>query len=671
MSPVTMNLSGVWGYVLFWALFALAFGLFLERCVFLVRLLRIGRPEKRSDSIGRRMLTMLNEVLFQRCNLKFVTREDRSGLGHAFMFWGFGLFFISYLVFIGFSAGFGLYPYIDGTPFETVYFSILDIAGICVIIALAWAAVRRYMLKPARLKSSPEAGIILGLVFGLMLLHFLSAGFGYASKGTPDFWPPVSATLANVFTSSGLSQSVLETGYLVTWWLHYAVILGFMVYIPRSKHLHILASPFNLLYGSHEPKGALSAPDLDAEDTVGASRIPGLTWKQMLDLYSCTECGRCHEVCPARQSGRELSPREQVLNLKHHLIETGSTLLKHGLSDSLPGFVGGIVSEEEIWDCVTCRACQEVCPVDIEHAGRIVDIRRDRVLMAADIPAKVRQFYRNIEENSNPWGKAWMYRGNWAEGLSISRPSPDKPAETIFWAGCLGAYDERIQRIAGSISRLLKTAGIDFTILGAEEKCCGDAARRTGNEYLFRELARENIATFARYGVKRIITACPHCYNVFKQEYPQFGGCYEVIHHTHLINDLLASGTINLSVEQRQHTVVYHDPCYLGRYNDIYDPPRRILGSIPGMTMLEKEPCGPNALCCGAGGGAMWMSETGERRISAILLDQVTAKKPDLLATACPYCLTMLENEVREQGLENNLAVKDIAEILQNSLAGK
>jgi Fe-S oxidoreductase len=425
------------------------------------------------------------------------------------------------------------------------------------------------------------------------------------------------------------------------------------------------------LYRSNGPKGALSTPDLDAEDTVGASRISGFTWKQMLDLYSCTECGRCHDVCPAQQSGKLLSPREQVLRLKHHLIETSPALLKHASPDSFPEFVGSVVSTEEIWDCVTCRACQEVCPVDIEHVSRIVDIRRDRVLMKAAIPDKIQRFYRNIEENSNPWGKAWVYRGNWAQGLNILKPEAEKSAETIYWAGCLGAFDERIQRVAISLSRLMKTSGIGFTVLGSEEQCCGDAARRTGNEYLFQQLALRNIRNFERYQVKRIITACPHCYNVFKHEYPRFGGKYEVIHHSQLIESLLRQGTLAIPGGQPEKKVVYHDPCYLGRYNDGYTEPRRIIESISGLTMIEKNPNGNKALCCGAGGGAMWMSETGERRVSGILLDQVIEKQPDIVATACPYCLTMLENEVREKGMGTSMAVLDIVEILQNALSAK
>jgi Fe-S oxidoreductase len=650
------------GYLLFWGLFAVAFGLFLSRIVLLARILRMGRAE---SSHAAWAAGMVGKVLLQLCNLKKLKRSDLAGIGHALLFWGFGLFFISYLLFIGIGAGLGVWGHVESTTAWKAYASILDIAGSLVILAVIWAAVRRYIVRPARLKPGASPGIILGLVFSLMVLHFLAEGFSYASGYWTGSWPPVGAALGNVF--NGLPQSSIDTGYRVTWWLHYALILGFMVYIPYSKHLHILTSPFNAVFRSGQRKGLLDTPDLDKEETVGAGNISSLTRPQILDLYSCAECGRCHEACPAVISGKALSPREQVLNLKNHLVKKGPVLLKNGTNGE--SFIGKAVTENEIWDCVTCLACEEVCPVDIRHVERMVALRRNRVLMQASFPSKIQQFYRNIEENSNPWGKSWTYRGNWAEGLNARHPAKDTAADTIYWAGCLGAYDERIQRVSNSIVRLLKAAGVNFSILGKKERCCGDAARRTGNEYLFQQLARQNIETFNKNGIKKIITNCPHCYHVFKTEYPRLGGNYEVLHHTQLIAGLIQDGKIHTAEKQVNKTVVYHDPCYLGRYNGIYHDPRQILRSIPGITILEKNPHGEDTLCCGAGGGGMWMSETGTRRISQVLLEQVTESHPAVLATACPYCLTMLENESRERGLETSLSVMDIAEILQSSLS--
>jgi Fe-S oxidoreductase len=675
MSPVDFRYWSIPGYIIFWLLFAIALGLFLNRVFLLFRLLRRGRKEDRSEGMTHRVRYMLSEVLLQRCNLKSVTRGDLSGIGHALMFWGFSLFLIGYIIFIGFFAGFGIFSSLENSLFQTVYFSFLDMAAACVLTAVIWAAVRRYITKPERLEHNTEAGIILILVFVLMLLHFLVEGFGYASGKIPDFWPPVGTALAGYLDSTGLSGNTVEISYKITWWSHYTVILGFLVYIPYSKHLHILASPVNLLFKSNSPKGALKSVDLVTSDYAGTSGITDFTWKQLLDLYSCTECGRCHTVCPAQISGKRLSPRQLILNLKQHLLTSGPRLLQTGnkLSDTpailKESFIGKAVAETEIWDCVTCRACQEVCPVGIEHVDKLIDMRRDLVLMRSQFPSEIKRFYRNIEENGNPWGKPWTFRSNWAEGLNLKKPVPAESNDTVYWGGCLGAYDERIQRINLSFTRLLKNCGVNFTGLGKEEKCCGDAVRRTGNEYLFQKLAYQNIEVFHKHNIKRIITPCPHCYNVFKNEYPQFGGNFQIKHHTEIIADLLDKGTITLSGKELRKTVVFKDPCYLGRYNDICDAPRQIINKIPEVKLLETTMNGKNAMCCGAGGGHMWMSEYEGRRISRVLLEQVDTIKPEILVTACPYCLTMLENENREKGPASTLEVIDIVEILNKALS--
>jgi Fe-S oxidoreductase len=655
-----MTPFGTPGYIIFWGLFVIAFTFFLSRIISLVRILRRGRPVPWNKGWAT---GIFGRVVLQLCNLKSLKKGDLAGFGHALLFWGFCLFLISYLLFIGLGAGFGVWSNIENSETGKAYATILDIAGIGVIISLIWASVRRYVLHPARLKPGAGAGIILALVFSLMALHFLSEGFGYASGQRAGAWPPVGSALGRMF--SGMPQSAVDTGYLITWWLHFTVILGFMVYIPYSKHLHILASPFNMISRRKDKKGVLSTPDLEKEETIGAGDISEFTRKQILDLYSCAECGRCHEVCPAVKSGKYLSPREQVTNIKDNIINTQLTIKKR--TDGLTR-AGITTSGDEIWDCVTCLACEEVCPVEVRHVERIVDIRRNQVLMKAAFPAKIRQFYRNIEENSNPWGKSWTHRANWSEGLPHNLPERTSD-ETIYWSGCLGAYDERIQRVSLSTVRLLKTAGVRFSILGNKEVCCGDAVRRTGNEYLFQKLATQNIATFSQNGIKRIITNCPHCFHVFKNEYPRLGGNYEVLHHTEMIAGLMRQGKVSTAEKPFGKPVVYHDPCYLGRYNGIYDAPRQILQNIPGINLKEKDPCKKDALCCGAGGGGMWMNETGKRRISQVLLEQVDERHPALLATACPFCLTMLENESRERGMGASLTVMDIVEILHKSIS--
>jgi Fe-S oxidoreductase len=635
---------GLYGYLLFWGLFIVAFGFFLAKVIVLVRTLLKGRaePAKPGWAAG-----MAGKVLLQLCNLKSLKKSDLAGLGHALLFWGFGLFLVSYILFIGLGAGFGIWANVEGTTGWKVYASILDIFGILVIGAVIWAAVRRFIIRPARLKPGKQAAIILALVFTLMLLHFLSEGFSNVAGNWSGNWPPAGAALGNLV--HGLAEASIDAGLQITWWLHYTLLLGFMVYIPYSKHLHILASPFNVVFRGSQLKGFIDTPDLEKEETASQDTASTLTRRQILDLYSCAECGRCHEACPAVMSGKALSPREQVLNLKNRLnspLDTGQGL----------------------WDCVTCLACETVCPVDIRHVERMVDLRRDQVLMKAVFPAKIKQFCRNIEVNSNPWGKSWTYRGNWAEGLKVHNPSDNTPVNTVYWAGCLGAYDERTQRISTAIVRLLNAAGIRFSVPGKKEMCCGDAVRRTGNEYLYQQLARQNITMFKENGTRRIITNCPHCFHVFKNEYPQLGGDFEVVHHTQLLGALLQEGKIPTPQKQPDKTIIYHDPCYLGRYNGVTNTPRQILKTIPGFNVIEKNPTGKDTLCCGAGGGGMWMSETGEKRISRLLLDQVQEWRPNILATACPYCLTMLENESREGGTGNSLAVMDIAEILQSTL---
>ena len=655
-----MTPFGTSGYTLFWGLFAVSFTLFLYRAATLARIYRLGRKDTAAPG---KPSAVVRQVLLQLCSLKTMKRGDYAGLGHALLFWGFGFFLIGYFWNIGLGAGFGLDNYFESSTLWKVYAYILDITGILVFLAVIWAAARRFIKRPARLKPSPSAGIVLALVFCLMVLHFLSGGFGCAGGYFSGACPPVQNMFVQMF--AGLPESSLQAGYLVTWWLHYALILGFLAYIPFSKHLHILASPLNIISRGGGKKGALTAPDL--QSVSGTESISNIVRRQVLDLYSCAECGRCHEVCPAVISGKTLSPRELTLHMKSQIIKTGSAMLKNK-ECSLP-LDPDNVNDDAIWECVTCRACEDVCPVDIRHIERVADLRRDGVLMKGQFPAKLRQFYRNIEENYNPWGKAWTYRGNWAEGSLTRGAKEGNPADTVYWPGCLGAYDERVQRVSTAVVRLLNAAGIPFTILGKHEKCCGDAVRRTGNEFLFREIARENIAVFNHSGIKKIITNCPHCYHVFKEEYPQFGGQYEVIHHTQLLAGLLQKGKIKIPFKQIQKTVVYHDPCYLGRYHGVFNEPRQGLGNIPSLNIIEKNPTAKDALCCGAGGGGMWMAETGPERISQVLLEQALEKRPDILATACPYCLTMLENESREKDTGNTTAVMDIIELYQNSIS--
>jgi Fe-S oxidoreductase len=674
MPPVSATYWNISGYVIFWILFAIAFGLFAQRGYLLFRLLRLGQKEKRSGSIGYRIKTMFVEVFPQWCNLKSVTRKDLAGLGHALLFWGFSLFFIGYIIFIGLSGGFGLSSVLEGSTFETVYSSILDIAGLLVIIAIVWAAIRRYLLKPSRLKVSAEAGIILLLVFSLMVLHFCIEGFGYAAYDAHGSWPPVGAAFAGFLTDTGLSESTLVAIYRVVWWLHYAVILGFMIYIPRSKHLHILLSPFNLFFKSLEPKGALKPIDLEKIETFGVAKIQDFTWKDLLDLYTCAECGRCHDNCPAQISGQLLSPRDVILHLKEHLLKVGPALLS-GKAEKAPAnpgktMIGDIVSQEEIWECTTCRNCQEVCPVGIEQMTKIVDMRRNLALEQALVPETGEGALKSIETRGHPWRGTTLSRTDWAEGLDVKILAEDSDIDILFWVGCTSALEERSMKIAQAVAKILKQTKVNFGILGAEESCCGEPARRLGNEYLFQIQAERNIELLKSYNVKKIVTACPHGYNTLKHEYPQFGGEFEVIHHTEFIADLIKQGKLKIN-KGAEGVITYHDACYLGRYNDIFEPPREILRSLVGVNLIEMERNRELGFCCGGGGGHMWLEEHRGRRINEVRTEQAIETKAQIVTTACPFCLQMFEDGIKTKAVEESLKVKDIAELVAESILQK
>jgi len=669
MTPVSDIYWHISGYAIFWILFAIAFGLFAQRAYFLFRLLRLGRKEERSQNLRRRIKTMLVEVFPQWCNLKTVTRQDLAGIGHSLLFWGFGLFLIGYIIFIGLGGGFGLSSVLAGSTFETVYFSILDIAGLFVSAAIVWAAIRRYIIRPERLEASFEAGIILLLVITLMALHFCIEGFGYAAYNISASYPPIGAAFANFLISTDISESTLVAVYKGLWWLHYAIILGFLVYIPRSKHLHILASPFNVLFKSLAPKRALNLIDPEKAETIGASKIQDFTWKQLLDLYACAVCGRCHASCPATLSGKPLSPREVILNLKDHLLEVGPQLLKGETPSANPGtaMIEDVLTEEVIWNCTTCYACQEVCPVGIEHTVKLIDMRRNLVEHGRVSPS-VAKALESVRLLGNPWEQPQSARLDWAEGQKVNLIQDREEVDVLYWVGCAGAYDPRSRDISLAVVSLLERAGVNYALLGTEERCCGDPARRMGEEGLFQMLARSNIDVLKKYRFNRILTHCPHCYNMLKNEYPQLGVQFEVVHHSQFLLELIHSGKIKLQ-EGQELRLTFHDPCYLGRYNDIYDPPRQVLQAISKATMIEMRLNKTKAMCCGAGGGQIWIQSEKGRRIEDMRFEQVQEVDAQVVATACPYCTIMLDAVAQIKEPTGKIKVMDIAELVVRALA--
>ena len=668
MSPVSATYWGIPGYVIFWALFAIASGVFLRRSYFLYRLIGLGKPERRSDRIAQRALFMLSVVSSQWCALQTVRLTDLAGLGHALMFWGFGFFLIGYAIIFGVEGGLGL-----SVPLgvEAFYRSILDIAALLVIAAVIVAVIKRYIVKPKRLQreESLKEKIIMASLFTamivLMALHYGTEGLKYAAYNISPA-PIIGGLLANFLTSAGLSPANLSAAYTAFWWLNYVMLLGALVYAPHSEHLHPLFSPANIFFRPLGPKGALEPVSAEETENFGVSKLQDFTWKQLLDLYACTWCGRCHAACPAQLSGKSLSPREIILNLREHLLEEGPRLL-NGKAEASSNMIGDVVSEDELWACTTCGACVEACAVKVEHVRRIMDLRRNLVLTQNKMPETAQLMLRNMQSRGHPWAgiQSLRLRGDWTDGLDVKVLADGDTADTLFWVGCTGALVERNVKATVSMTRVLKAAGVDFAVLGEGETCCGDPARRAGYEFQFQMMAEQNIETFNSHNIKEIVTSCPHCYNTLKNEYPQFGGDFNVVHYTQFIGNLIAQGKLQLA-NALNAKLTYHDPCYLGRYNGVYQEPRQILQSIPQANLVEMARTRNKAFCCGGGGGHMWIEEqSGTTKINQMRLDDALETGAEQVVTACPYCLQMFEEGIDHKGIKGALKVQDLAEVVE------
>ena len=672
--------------LLFGLIFIAAIGLFVLTVQKLYRILRLGQPEDRFDQIGRRLEGVITFVLGQRR----VVREP-SGWGHFFIFWGFIIITIGSLETFGVGLYHGFaYWKILGKPLTAVLYLLQDLLCAGVIVALYYALQRRFVIKPERLRfrdqqaANLDASIIIGMILVLIVLLFGARAVEYRlAQIEPGHYFPLTAFISVILSVpfAWLSEPSLLGWYSFFWWAHTLVILAFLVYIPFSKHLHILGAIPNVFFRRFKPVGELTKLDLEDEsvETYGVSKIEEFTWKQNLDLYACTECGRCSENCPANLTGKPLSPKETIHNLKKHLLAKGKLLLAQGEAkegqpaadkalDLSKALVGEVCLNDEIWSCTTCGNCMEHCPVFIEHIQKYVDMRRYLVLMESNFAPEVQTVLRNWETNSNPWGISFATRGDWAKGLEVKTLAENPEVEYLFYVGCTGSFDERGKKVTAAMIKLLNQAGVSFGILGAEEKCCGETARRIGNEYLFQTMATELAETINGYGIKKIITTCPHGYNCLKNEYPQFGGNWEVYHHTEFLAKLLKGGrlTPRRGIDKR---LTFHDSCYLGRYNDLYEEPRDILKSIPGLRLQEMERHRNKSFCCGAGGGRMWMEETlGNQKINEARADQALALDPEVIAVSCPFCTIMLEDGLKARDKEETVKVYDIAELLAQAL---
>lgn len=664
MIPTPLSYLGIPGYIIFWLLFAIALGLASEWIYRLVRFMLKGQKESRFDHLAQRVGYALAMVLGQRCTLKSFAARDWAGVGHFILFWGFVVFLINYLVFVFVGAGLGLSQVIESQRVAGYFRQVVDIAALLVLVALLWALGRKYIARPPRLSLEPKAELTGMLVFIvlLMLLHFSLEGLRLAAGESLIPTPLLGAVWAGFF--AGLSPAAIQSWYISLWWVQFLLIVAFIGHIRFSPYLHIMFAPFNILFRSLKPRGALVPLNLEAMENFGVDKVEKFTWKQLMDGYACAHCGRCQANCPAWLSGKPLNPKEVVLNIKENLIEVGPALLKGTLKDEQrTDLISKVITEEVIWECTTCRACQEECPALIEHIQKIVDMRRHLVLERVQVPATAANALKSLEARGHPWRGTAATRLDWAQGLGVKSVSEDKNVDLLLWVGCTPALEELNMKVVAALTKLLQQVGINFGILGSEEACCGEPARRLGNEYLFQMLAQKNIDILRGYGVKRILTLCPHCYSTIKDEYPQFGGDFEVIHHTQLLARLLAQGRLKLAggVGGR---VVYHDSCYLGRYNNIYEPPRKLLRALPGLELVEMRRRRQKGFCCGAGGGRLWQEETIGKRISHLRTEEARATGASIIASACPYCLQMFQDGIKALGVEESLKAMDVAEVV-------
>ncbi len=677
--------DNLFGVIPVWlAVYVLSVGAFAAAAAILYRrvfrLILLGKDPGRFDQPARRLFGALPYIFGQRKVLQSVSLRDRAGIAHFVIFWGFLSFTASYVLYI---FGDSIWRDFSETVLThtgvVIFTAYLDLLALAFFFILVWAAVRRWGVRPNRLSfdltQKGESAIILLLIASLMLFTLLAEGFYVAAGGTGAhaqalIGRPLGQTLAAV----GLEGDIANALHGVFWWLHLAVILGFSLYIPMSKHMHLVAAPISFYTRKLEQRGTLPTPDLDAaienEDALGASRIQDFSWKELLDGYACAVCGRCTDICPANITGKILSPMHIVENMKEHVIEHGPGVAKGEDSQEAKPLIGSWVAEEALWDCLTCGACVQECPVGVEHVESIVDMRRFLVLEQASMPDTAMGALLSMEQRGHPWRGTTYSRTDWAQGLDVPTLAQRPEAEVLFWVGCTAALEQRSQSVARSMASILKRAGVDFAILGDEETCTGDPARRMGNEYLYQVLAEQNIETIKTYDVKKVVTICPHCFNTIRNEYPHLGGDFDVVHYTEFVNDLIRDGRIR-PVARIDATVAYHDSCYLGRHNGIYDAPREIVGAIPGLEMVEMSRSRERGFCCGAGGGHMWIEESKGQRVNHARTEQFFETDAETVGVSCPFCLQMFEEGIGSLGQEGSKRAKDILEILDESLSAR
>jgi Fe-S oxidoreductase len=663
--------------------------------------IKLGKKVEFDNRVKERLEKVWVNVFGQKKLLK----DKKSGIIHVMFFYGFILVQFGAIDFIwkGLKPG----SHLPLGPLYAGFTFFQEIVTLMILVAVVWAFHRRYMEKLVRLKRGFKNGLVLLFIGGLMLSVLVGNGMGIIWHGHEGSWTePIASLIAKGL--GGIGETAAVVIFYIAWWIHLLFLLAFLVYVPQSKHAHLIAGPANVYFNRLDNPGKLKKIDFEDEtqESFGVGKIEDFTQHQLIDLYACVECGRCTNMCPATGTGKMLSPMDLIVKLRDHLTNHGAAVTQKqpwvptfafsgskgnqialaaagagaqesaaGLAYS-PSLIGEVITEEEIWACTTCRNCEDQCPVMNEHVDKIIDLRRYLVLTEGKMDADAQRAMTNIERQGNPWGLNRKERENWRE----ARPDVIVPTvkemkkageefEYLFWVGSMGSYDNRSQKIALSFAKLMNEAGVKFAILGNKEKNSGDTPRRLGNEFLFQELATKNIEEFIDAGVTKIVTIDPHAYNIFKNEYPDFGLTAEVYHHTEILYELVRDGKLKPQYEVNE-TITFHDSCYLGRYNNVYDPPREILKAIPGVRLVEMERNRETGMCCGAGGGLMWMEEETGNRINVTRTEQAIAVNPSIISSGCPYCLTMLSDGTKAKEVEEKIGTYDVAEILEKAVIG-
>jgi Fe-S oxidoreductase len=636
--------------------------LFVRRALLLYRLIQMGKPAARFGDVAARAKAEAVVVVGQSKLLQRLL----PGAMHAAIFWGFLVLFPTILIaMIGAVDPHATLPWLGAQGW---YALLVDVFALLVLLGVITAFVIRKVQRPKRFAGSHigEADLILAMIAGIVITLFLwhSSQIALGLNDYPADWAPISSSIALVL--HGPLVPYLERAAV---WAHVLIILSFLVYLPYSKHLHIVVAAFNVYFGRTRARGRLEPIDFDqpeAEVRFGSATVADMTWKQTLDTMSCTECGRCQDVCPAYATGKALSPKLLIMAIRDQVMMEGPKALARSGSYTPPPIVPNAVTDDIVWDCVTCGACVRECPVGIEHIDHVIDLRRNLVMVESRFPEEAGAMLRDVDRSSNPWGKPQADRAHWADGLGVRVLEPGDPApDVLFWVGCAPAFDERARQGAVSTAKLMLAAGIDFAILGPREACTGDPARRMGDEYTYQKLAGQNVGTLNGAGIKKIVTTCPHCFNTIGNEYPDFGGRYEVVHHTEFLAELVRDGKLNPLAGDR--TITYHDSCYLARHNDVRSQPRELVDAVGKAIEMPRNR--ERTFCCGAGGARMWMEEKRGRPINQERVREAAETGAETLAVACPFCTVMLDDGVRETG--TRMQVIDLATLLHEAVENR